>query len=95
MKPFPSWNFTLGDIFFERSFCLVLSLCVCVCVCIYKVYIYTYIDHLNVYLLAEKKIEWQNATALNIAGTGRMSITKASASHHLLAHGYYSSSGII
>lgn len=84
MKPFPFWNFTLDDVFLERSFRLALS--VCVCVCMYKVYIHIYIDHLNVSLLAEKKIEWQNATALNIAGTGRMSITKASTSHHLLAH---------
>lgn len=61
--------------FVKRPFHLALSL-------------YIYNNHLNVYSLAKKnKIEWQNATTMDIAGTGRMSITKASASLHLLAQG--------
>lgn len=73
------------------------SVCVCVYACMYKVdiYIYIYINHYNVYSLAERKIEWQNATAVSIAGIGRMSLAKASASHNLPAHGCYSSSGAI
>lgn len=57
--------------------------------------LYIYNDRLDLYSLAEKKIEWQNATAMNVAGIGRMSITKASASLRLPAHGRYSCSGTI
>lgn len=67
----------------------------CTHVCIRWIYIYIYINHYNVYSLAERKIEWQNATAVSIAGIGRMSLAKASASHNLPAHGCYSSSGAI